>query len=264
MKRSVIICGGMMVVGLLAAQGWAAQQCPPDSVPVGNFCADTYEASVWKIPAGKKALLKQVKNGTATRAALTAGGATQRGLGSSGDYPCDDNGNDCNTIYAVSLAGVKPSLLITWFQAQQACGNAGKRLLRNGEWQMAAAGTPDPGTDNGSTDCNTTGDGVPGNGSGNTGSRSDCVSRWGAFDMVGNAAEWVEDWGAAATTCTTALFSGDANCLAGAGTTYGPAALVRGGSFEDEGGAEEAGVFAVSGFIPPSIPSVDIGFRCGR
>ncbi|MGH8477343.1 MAG: SUMF1/EgtB/PvdO family nonheme iron enzyme, partial [Methylococcales bacterium] len=40
-------------------------------------------------------------------------------------------------IYARSEAGETPSGKITWFQAQQACVNAGKRLPTNAEWQMA-------------------------------------------------------------------------------------------------------------------------------
>src|SRR5262245_24073576 len=107
MKRSVFMFGSMMVLGLLAAPAWA-KQCPKDSVPVGNLCVDTYEASVWEIPAGNNALINKVKKGTATLAALTAGG-TQRGLGSTDDYPCNNNGNDCDDIYAVSIPGVKPS-----------------------------------------------------------------------------------------------------------------------------------------------------------
>src|SRR5262249_57430321 len=67
---------------------------------------------------------------------------------------------------------------------------AGKRLLTNREWQGAAAGTPDPGTDDGTTDCNV----VRALDAVSTGSRSSCKSAWGVFDMVGNVDEWVADW----------------------------------------------------------------------
>jgi hypothetical protein len=71
----------------------------------------------------------------------------------------------------------------SWFQANQACRLSGKRLLRNDEWHPAAQGTPDPGTDNQTTDCNV-GIGGLGEHAVNTGSRSSCQSSWGVFDMV--------------------------------------------------------------------------------
>src|SRR5213083_1520225 len=33
-------------------------KCPPDSVKVGTVCIDTYEASVWQLPAGSRLLTK--------------------------------------------------------------------------------------------------------------------------------------------------------------------------------------------------------------
>src|SRR5439155_4806066 len=102
------------------------------------------------------------------------------------------NGQWTQPLYAVSIAGVQPTGCATWFQAQQACALSGKRLPTNAEWQMAVAGSPDPGgVDNGTTDCNVA---ATGGASVNTGSRSACVSRWGAFDMVGNMGEWTADW----------------------------------------------------------------------
>ena len=100
------------------------------------------------------------------------------------DYaPCTGNGQNCaNDIYAVSLKGVTPAAFITWFQAQEACANAHKRLPTSAEWQVAANGTPDAGPDNGTTDCNTDSTHAVSS----TGSRSRCVSARGAFDMVGN------------------------------------------------------------------------------
>ena len=164
MHYSLVSVVGALCVGvglpLLPAPALAAP-CSPDSTPVGPVCIDTYEASVWEIPGevtlivhghelavSNKGLIKKVQQGTATLADLTSPtaltrGVVQHGLGITGDYPCSYTGNDCTTIYAVSIPGVLPSANITWFQAQQACGNAGKRLLTNAEWQMAAAGTPD-------------------------------------------------------------------------------------------------------------------------
>lgn len=88
------------------------------------------------------------------------------------------------------------------------------------------------------------------------------LSDVGAFDMVGNLHEWVADWVPASTGCVPALFgTNDGNCLAGASTTGGPGALLRGGVFDD---GAIAGVFAVDGFIPPDYPAVDFGFRAAR
>src|SRR4029450_8542148 len=113
-----------------------------------------------------------------------------RQLGIAGDDydPCANNGQNCaNDIYAVSLPAEIPSTFITWFQAQEACANAGKRLPTSAEWQGGANGTPDPGPDNGTTDCNTASDGGPSL----TGARRSCVSARGAFGMVGKSAELV-------------------------------------------------------------------------
>ena len=240
MKQLSVIYIGVLILSVSFVSPTWAQTCPSDMVKAGPICVDTYEASVWSKPTGGIQF-----------------GATRQ------DYPCSANGNDCsvnvggtanpNSIYARSVPWAVPSRFISWFQAQQACANVGKRLLTNAEWQMAAAGTPD------TTACN-----VSSGGGANTGQFSGCVSNWGANDMVGNLWEWVADWVPLFTHCPGwGPFSDDFMCLAGASTTSGPGALLRGGGFFD---GTRAGVFALL-TANPSLPSHegdDIGFRCGR
>jgi Sulfatase-modifying factor enzyme 1 len=238
-------------------------KCPPDSAKVGDACIDKYESSIWQIPSGSASLVRAVQLGRVTLADLTNGGAAQVSPAStcSPAFPStfDATGNWTSPLFAVSVAGVEPTSCVTWFQAEQACALSGKRLLTNQEWQRSAAGTPDPGTDDGGTDCNIGGLSIPVN----TGSRAKCASNWGAFDMVGNVEEWVADWTAQPTVCTGwGGFSDNRMCLAGASTTAtGPGALFRGGSFT--GVLVEAGVFAVDA-TNPARSARTIGFRCCR
>ena len=253
------------VVGAAVAQLSAAgvRRCASDAVEAGTVCLDRGEASVWRVPNPTTAnaiLVRKIQLGKATSTDLMRGGATQ--LGAAGDdyAPCANNGQNCaNDVYAVSLPSEIPSTNITWFQAQEACANAGKRLPTSAEWQVGANGTPDPGPDDGTTDCNSASDGAS-----LTGARAKCISARGAFDMVGNVAEWVVDWVPFSTVCPGwASFSNDDMCLAGASTTqHNPGALVRGGAFAAVGGPL-AGPFAVHDFAPFHAAAF-IGFRCVR
>ncbi len=175
-------------------------KCPPDAVLVGRTCVDKYEASAWLIPAmnagnSNAGLIKNVRNGKATEADLTAGGATLLSPSSS-----------CTPGFP---ANFPPA-----------------------------------------------GDAV------NTGSRSACVSQYGAFDMVGNVDEWVSDWVPQSTACGSWSGSSDFQCLAGAATSGEPGALVRGGS--SFGNGSDAGPFTVDGTLSPSDSFFGIGFRCAR
>jgi formylglycine-generating enzyme required for sulfatase activity len=269
----------MLITMLLAVVATAmpieAKKCPVDSVQVGVACVDKYEASVWKIPAanptGKSnaGLIRRVQKGAVTLAQLMSGGATQYGT----DYsPCLGNGSGCkDEVYAVSIAGVLPARQITWFQALAACGNSLKRLPTNAEWQLAALGTPDPGTNNGTTDCNINNTSAMFSAS-STGSRSDCESDWGAWDMVGNVIEHVQEWVPLSEPCGIPAWSNPTNfnddmmCLFGADTGSGtrfPGAVVRGGRY-DTGMAAREGIYAITGDIPPIGGVMHLGFRCAR
>lgn len=270
MKRTMIVMMVALAATLAASTASAAVEslrpapiraCGPDAVAAGSVCLDRYEASVWRVPRSTTTnvgLVKKIRLGKATSADLMAGGAAQLGVDSDDYEPCANIGQNCaDDIYAVSLPSVIPSSHITWFQAQEACANAGKRLPTSAEWQMGANGTPDPGTDDGTTTCNSRSDPSP------TGARVACVSARGAFDMAGNLEEWVAEWVPISTECPGwGGFSNDRMCLAGAGIVAGgPGALTRGGSFVDGAGA---GPFAILGARRPTVTFGFLGFRCAR
>jgi formylglycine-generating enzyme required for sulfatase activity len=278
---------GLVVFCLWAIPARAATlRCAPDAAKVGDSCIDKYEASVWQIdPVLHRTLVTKVLIGKATLADLTAGGATLLGCSNlfgqtayPPGFPADGNWTPAPGatppspgVYAVSIPGVMPSMCTTWFQAVQACAASGKHLIRNEEWQRAAVGTPDPGTDNATSDCNISALDAPVN----TGSRSNCKSAWGVFDMVGNANEWVTDWAArfvndAIPGCSTWTVwgfpaNGDVSCFGGVPNAgplgrY-PAALLRGGGYS---GTTGAGVFYVDAEFVPATSFDDTGFRCAR
>ena len=219
--------------GADGASSWSADcnegLAPGDvMVRVGSVCIDRYEASLWDARTGGSQI--------------------------TGAIPCLENGQNCTNIYARSVAGVEPVDDITWFQAQQALINSGKRLPTSAEWQGAVAGTPD------GTGCNVSGGSIA-----HTGANAFCVSNHGAYDMVGNLFEMVADWDEEAIDCASwpAGYGNDLTCLgrgSGESSTRFPGVVMRGGSFRN---GTQAGPFAVAATLRP-FDLGEIGFRGAR
>jgi len=227
---SAKIADGAVTAPKLACQGNSSSD---EMIKVGSACVDRYEASIWDAPTGGNQI--------------------------TGAIPCSVTGEDCDDIYARSVAGVTPRADITYFQAQQALANSGKRLATNAEWQMAVAGTPNSGQTPGSEDCNTSSAGTE-----PTGERANCISRHGANDIIGNLNEFVADWGEQATGSANqwgGAFGGDFVKYGDFADPGVPGPLVRGGDFNSNNGA---GAFSVD--VPLSIITSDdeIGFRGAR
>jgi formylglycine-generating enzyme required for sulfatase activity len=221
------LANGAVTKPKLACKGNSAQD---EMVKAGAVCIDKYEDSIWTKKTG--------------------------GTQITGTIPCNDNGQNCKgKIFARSVKGVTPRASISWFQAQQALANSGKRLPTNAEWQAAVAGTPD------STACNVGPGPVQ-----KTGANAGCRSDWGANDMVGNLWEWVADWDeeASDSNCDNwpADLGTDISCFESGSfpSTAFPAALQRGGGVN----GTNAGPFAVAADTVPYDDDESFGFRGAR
>jgi formylglycine-generating enzyme required for sulfatase activity len=237
-------------------------------VKVGSFWIDRYEASLWS--------------------GATCSGTQYGGAGGTDDYPAGfpDNGNFTTPVYSCSLPGVTPSRMVTWFQAEQACALAGKRLCGNDEWQLAVAGTYDEGTAeaNGTSQCRiaatNTGPRQTGQAGATPSSTLHCISAWGAEDLIGNLQEWVADWyvtgmpwqasdGEESAGVWGASYGNDSTAAVNGSAWHGaspfvdgiPAAGMRGGGWL-RGSA--AGAFNLNLSAGPSNWAAGIGARCCR
>jgi formylglycine-generating enzyme required for sulfatase activity len=253
-----VVCVAMGLVLTLLMDTEAA--CPPDSVQAGPACIDKYEASAWHVPSTEKALIAKIRNGTVTLADLTSAKAVAAGVVQVGLTPpvdpdddwtaagCPVHGTGCLDVYAVSIAGVTPATNVPWPRAAAIARNSGKRLPTNQEWQVAALGTPENASCNIQT--HDAGQTAP------TGSHPGCVSDVGAFDMVGNVAEWVAEWVPRHTCSNDSISGAGINCFVGdADPSSGPTALIRGLN----------GVFAVEAQRTTLLAGeLIIGFRAAR
>lgn len=105
----------------------------------------------------------------------------------------DDWEVTCIDRYEYPGAGAVPRTGIDLGGARAACAAKGKRLCTRTEWRRACGGTYPYGKDYDPERCNTAGaDGAP-HALIAAGAKGKCMSPSGAFDMVGNVAEWTSD-----------------------------------------------------------------------
>lgn len=238
-----------------AYMGQSESLCPEGMVFVGasggNFCIDAYEAS-----PGKSCEHKDPKSSK----------DTNDNLAESGCKP-------------VSVADVVPWRNISRQQAELACARVEKRLPTNEEWYRAALGVPDVESGWGPNDCNV--NSLDSDEPAPAGSHDNCVSPAGAYDMVGNVWEWLEETVSDGVYKGTTLTSeGYIKSINETGVpiettleapdpaffndyfwldSVGSRGILRGGYWKSK---SDAGQYAVNITVPPSFVGSAVGFRC--
>lgn len=167
-----------------------------------------------------------------------------------------------------SIEGKMPWTFVSLPQAQRLCAGVGKRLPTSKEWYHIALGTnPDA--------CS-----IDGANAKNTGAYSECVSSAGAYDVIGNAWEWIDgtvqgnQFEGRALPEEGYVTSVDANGVAISsaeeadelyGKDYfwskadGVFGIIRGGFY---GSKEDAGLYTMNASVLTSFASQGVGFRC--
>lgn len=255
--NAVDVGGGINRSLVSSVIGGSAQDdgaCPEDMVEVpaedGSFCLDQFEAS-----PSERCPFQDPR--------------------SSEESELNISTQSCSTQ---SVKGAIPWRNATLAQAQALCAKEGKRLPTAQEWYLAALGTPDR-EHPARADCNLAQNW--GGGIGATGSGANCRSGAGAFDMVGNVWEWVDetvDQGVVRDVSlpeagyitevdntglprqtdhasSSAVYHHDRLWL----SRDGVRGIMRGGYYQSR---SDGGVYALFAASPPSFSGEALGFRC--
>jgi formylglycine-generating enzyme required for sulfatase activity len=218
----VLVPAGTFTMG---GEGWDADEKPPHLVSLNAFYIDTYEVTTARY------------------------GAFMRETGR--DQP--SKWKDVNP----ATDAERPVVGVTWHDADAYCRHYGKRLPTEAEWEKAARGTdgrrfpwgheePTRRHANFGATWNGYETLLP------VGSLEAGKSSYGAYDMAGNAWEWVADW----YDMKYYVHSPDRN----------PTGPARGGSKVARGGSWYNMLYDLRStnrnFLAPSSTLFDLGFRC--
>jgi formylglycine-generating enzyme required for sulfatase activity len=208
---------------------WFFPEEPPHSINLSAFYMDVYEVTNARY-----------------QACVIAGACTA---------PHETSSYTRSSYYGDDLYDNYPVIYIDWNQAKTYCEWRGARLPSEAEWEKAARGTtkniyPWGDTFN-SAWANTfeLGAGQP-----VAVATHSAASPYGAFDMIGNVWEWVQDW-----------YGGGYYAQSPRSNPTGPATgiekVIRGGSFKNE---SDKATTSVRGKAGVDNRGDDIGFRCAK
>ncbi len=237
MNAMIKILPGLMILFLFSCK---PEGCPPEMVELKlkdkSFCIDRYESYIVGYDKNGKPYRYEPK----FEYVVKKDGKYQPGN-------IFDKSTLKDRIYARSGKGMTPIDSVSFYEAEIACKNAGKRLCRKEEWNSACRGNKNQNYPYGNQYredyCNGYEYGLAKSSISvlPSGSMEKCDNGYGVMDLSGNLWEWID------------------------GTDpSGSLKLIKGGGFANSGYDEEILSCIKDKYQPPEIRLSGVGFRCCR